>query len=165
MPGALLAAAYMLRLTQKMAWGAPANAATWKDLNKREWLYLLPLAFFVLYIGLAPTPLFKVMDPSLKTVTARLQTEPTAVAGHSGPQSNEASAKRAILLTDAKPAQSRAGSDKRWISEPELILSEGYQLLLVALLFIQSLDQRLQKPAVRCWLPTMAGLGVVPGPL
>ncbi|WP_419662671.1 NuoN1: NADH quinone oxidoreductase, subunit N [Desulfosarcina variabilis str. Montpellier] len=43
---------------------------------------------------------------------------------------------------------------------PELILSEGYQLLLVALLFIQSLDQRLQKPAVRCWLPTMAGLGV-----
>ena len=102
-PGALLAAAYMLRLTQKMAWGAPANAGTWKDLNKREWLYLLPLAFFVLYIGLAPTPLFKVMDPSLKTVTARLQTETTAVASHSVPQSNAASAKRKILLTDAKP--------------------------------------------------------------
>ena len=102
-PGALLAAAYMLRLTQKMAWGAPTGAVTWKDLNKREWLYLLPLAFFVLYIGLAPTPLFKVMDPSLKTVTARLRTEPTAVAGHSVLQSNQASAKRAILLTDAKP--------------------------------------------------------------
>lgn len=42
----------------------------------------------------------------------------------------------------------------------DLILSEGYQVLLVALLFIQSLDARLQKPTVAKWLPAMAGLGV-----
>ena len=44
--------------------------------------------------------------------------------------------------------------------QPELILSEGYQLLLVAFLFVQSLDRRLQKPPVGCWLPTMAAIGV-----
>ena len=42
----------------------------------------------------------------------------------------------------------------------ELIISEGYQVLLVALLFIQSLNVRLQKPSVAKWLPAMAGLGV-----
>ena len=42
----------------------------------------------------------------------------------------------------------------------ELIISEGYQVLLVALLFIQSLNVRLQKPTVAKWLPAMAGLGV-----
>jgi NADH-quinone oxidoreductase subunit N len=43
---------------------------------------------------------------------------------------------------------------------PDLLLTEGYQLLLVTLLFIQSLNVRLRKPAVAVWLPTMAALGV-----
>ncbi len=64
-PGALLAAAYLLRPTQKMTWGTPSRAENWKDLNVREWVGLLPLAFLVLYIGLAPTLFFKVMTPSL----------------------------------------------------------------------------------------------------
>jgi len=64
-PGALLAAAYMLRLTQKMAWGEPPSPKGWQDLRIREWVSLLPLAFLVLYIGLAPTLFFKVMNPTL----------------------------------------------------------------------------------------------------
>ena len=67
-PGAVLAAAYMLRPTQKMAWGEPCNVMEWKDLNVREWAYLLPLAFIVLYIGLAPTLFFKVMNPTLNNL-------------------------------------------------------------------------------------------------
>jgi len=69
-PGALLAAAYMLRLTQKMAWGEPASPKGWKDLSIREWTSLLPLAFLVLYIGLAPTLFFKVMNPTLNHLLA-----------------------------------------------------------------------------------------------
>jgi len=66
-PGALLAAAYMLRLLQKLAWGEPsaAGAQEWKDLNLREWIYLLPLAILVIYLGLAPGLALKTMDASL----------------------------------------------------------------------------------------------------
>jgi NADH-quinone oxidoreductase subunit N len=44
---------------------------------------------------------------------------------------------------------------------PDLVWIESYQLILVALLFIQSLNPRLQKPRMESWLPVMAGLGVV----
>ena len=43
----------------------------------------------------------------------------------------------------------------------DLVWIETYQLLLVALLFIQSLHPRFQKLRVQTWLPIMAGLGVV----
>ena len=75
-PGAVLAAAYMLRPTQKMAWGEPCNAKEWKDLNVREWAYLLPLAFLVLYIGLAPTLFFKVMNPTLNNLSVEFKGSP-----------------------------------------------------------------------------------------
>jgi NADH-quinone oxidoreductase subunit M len=67
-PGALLAAAYMLKLTQNLAWGAPSAAKTWPDLKPREWAYLAVPAFFVLYIGLMPGVFYKVMDPSLNNM-------------------------------------------------------------------------------------------------
>ncbi|MBW2202789.1 MAG: NADH-quinone oxidoreductase subunit M, partial [Deltaproteobacteria bacterium] len=75
-PGAVLAAAYMLRPTQKMAWGEPCNVKGWKDLNMREWVYLLPLAFLVLYVGLAPTLFFKVMNPSLHNLSVEFKSRP-----------------------------------------------------------------------------------------
>ena len=85
-PGAVLAAAYMLRPTQKMAWGEPCNAKEWKDLNVREWVYLLPLAFLVLYIGLAPTLFFKVMNPTLNNLSVEFKSKPliTGVATSPG---------------------------------------------------------------------------------
>ncbi len=64
-PGALLAAAYMFRVSLKMAWGQPSTASKWKDLNAREWIYLTIPAVFVFWIGLAPAPFFKVIDPSI----------------------------------------------------------------------------------------------------
>jgi NADH-quinone oxidoreductase subunit M len=65
-PGVLLAAAYMLRLTQKLSWGEPSSVKGWKDLNRREWAYLLPCAVFVIYIGLAPRAFFNTIDASVK---------------------------------------------------------------------------------------------------
>jgi NADH-quinone oxidoreductase subunit M len=72
-PGALLAAAYMLRPTQKMTWGEPSNATKWRDMSGREWACLLPMAFLVLYLGLAPTLCLKVMNPSLKHLIVAFQ--------------------------------------------------------------------------------------------
>jgi NADH-quinone oxidoreductase subunit M len=65
-PGVLLAAAYMIRLAQKLSWGMPSSfQKSWKDLSGREWSYLLPCAFFVLYIGLAPGIFFKTIETSV----------------------------------------------------------------------------------------------------
>ncbi len=65
-PGALLGAAYMFRVSLKMAWGVPGTAKGWKDLNAREYMYLIVPAVFVLYIGLNPAIFFKVIDPSVQ---------------------------------------------------------------------------------------------------
>ena len=67
-PGVMLGAAYMLRLGQKLAWGEPAKAKAWKDLNLREWVYFAPLAVLVVYIGLAPGLTLRAMDPTLTRV-------------------------------------------------------------------------------------------------
>ncbi len=64
-PGALFAAAYMFRISLKMAWGTPSSAARWADLSPREWACLIPPALMVLYIGLAPTLFFRMVDPSI----------------------------------------------------------------------------------------------------
>ncbi len=72
-PGALLGAAYMFRVTLKMAWGQPSSAKTWPDLNTREWAYLLIPALFVFYIGLAPKLFFDVIDPSVEKLVSDLK--------------------------------------------------------------------------------------------
>ncbi len=67
-PGVMLGAAYMLRLTQKLAWGEPSKAQNWKDLNLREWIYFIPLAILVFYIGLSPGLTLKAIDPTLQNL-------------------------------------------------------------------------------------------------
>ncbi len=79
-PGAMLAAAYMLRLLQRVTWGAPTSwRPAWSDLDGREWLYLLPLAVLVFYIGLAPAPALRAIDPSIERVLADLQAKNQAL--------------------------------------------------------------------------------------
>jgi NADH-quinone oxidoreductase subunit M len=72
-PGVMLAAAYMLRLGQKLAWGEPTRATAWKDLNAREWLYLAPLAVLVIYIGLAPGLTLRSITPTLTRVLTEVR--------------------------------------------------------------------------------------------
>ena len=66
-PGAILAAAYMLRMLQKVVWGGEnnPNQSYLKDLNVREILTLAPLLLFVLWIGLKPGPFLDVMHTSV----------------------------------------------------------------------------------------------------
>jgi NADH-quinone oxidoreductase subunit M len=71
-PGAVLAAAYMLRLLQKMIWAdsdghkhSDGSERGLFDLDLREKLTLAFLTVFVFWIGLNPEPLLNVMDESI----------------------------------------------------------------------------------------------------
>jgi NADH-quinone oxidoreductase subunit M len=81
-PGVLLAATYMLRLAQKLTWGEPSSYKKgWKDLNGREWAYLLPCALFVVYIGLAPGIFFKTIDASVQHLVSDFKAKTTIYPG------------------------------------------------------------------------------------
>jgi len=66
-PGAVLAAAYMLRMLQKIIWGGTDNPdQSWiTDMNSREIVTLAPFLFFVFWIGLGPKPFLDLMDTSV----------------------------------------------------------------------------------------------------
>lgn len=66
-PGAVLAAAYMLRMLQKIIWGGTNNPdQSWiTDLNLREIIVLAPFLFFVFWIGLGPQPFIDLMHTSV----------------------------------------------------------------------------------------------------
>jgi len=69
-PGAVLAAAYMLRMLQKVVWGGTNNPdqSYLADLNVREIITLAPLLLFVLWIGLNPAPFMDVMHSSVNNL-------------------------------------------------------------------------------------------------
>ena len=66
-PGVVLAAAYMLRMLQKVAYGGTHNPDHSKvpDLCFREVATLAPLLVFVFWIGLHPEPFTRVMEKSV----------------------------------------------------------------------------------------------------
>ena len=74
-PGAVLAAAYMLRMLQKVAYGGTHNPdhSQVKDLELREILTLAPLLVFVFWIGLHPEPFTRVLDASVKHLLEQTQ--------------------------------------------------------------------------------------------
>jgi len=74
MGGIVLGAAYMLWMLQRVAFGQPRTEAASKltDLNVREMLTVMPLAFAVVAIGVYPGPLLVAMDSSVTFVVERL---------------------------------------------------------------------------------------------
>lgn len=69
-PGAVLAAAYMLRMLQKIVWGGTDNPdQSWiKDLNVREIVTLAPFLFFVFWIGLGAQPFINIIHVSVENL-------------------------------------------------------------------------------------------------
>ncbi len=63
--GLLLGMAYLLRLLLNVGWGAPSKALGWKDMNFREWVYLVPLGLLVIYLGVAPGRALSFLGPSI----------------------------------------------------------------------------------------------------
>jgi len=79
-PGAMLAAAYMLRLLQRVTWGAPsAFKPSWLDLRVREWMSVAPLVLLVFYIGLAPATAIKTIEPSIERVLSTMKAKNVAL--------------------------------------------------------------------------------------
>ena len=73
-PGAVLAAAYMLRMLQKVIWGGTDNPdqSYLVDLSLREIVTLAPLLVFVFWIGLAPKPFMDVMHTSVNHLLSQV---------------------------------------------------------------------------------------------
>jgi NADH-quinone oxidoreductase subunit M len=83
-PGAVLAAAYMLRMLQKIVWGGTDNPdQSWlTDLNSREIVTLAPFLIFVFWIGLGPQPFIDLMHTSVTDLLNHFQAYRShAVAG------------------------------------------------------------------------------------
>ncbi len=75
-PGAVLAAAYMLRMLQKLLYGTEKNPdlSTLADLSLREVVVLAPFALFVFWIGLGPQPFVDLMHVSITNLVTHLHT-------------------------------------------------------------------------------------------
>jgi len=73
-PGAVLAAAYMLRMLQKIVYGGTDNPdqSYLSDLNLREKIILAPFLIFVFWIGLGPQPFVDLVHPSVVNLLDQL---------------------------------------------------------------------------------------------
>lgn len=70
--GAILAAAYTLRLLKQIVWGR-TDKRDIRDMNTREIIYLIPLSLFVLWIGLFPRPFVGVVEKTLTSLFTQIQ--------------------------------------------------------------------------------------------
>lgn len=70
--GAVLAAAYMLRLLKQIVWGRE-DMRVIKDMNGREIIYLLPLVLFVLWVGIFPRLYVYTMEKTMIHLFNQLQ--------------------------------------------------------------------------------------------
>lgn len=65
--GAMLSAAYLLSMYKRMALGEITNEKLkdLKDINPREFIAIIPLAIFVIWIGFYPSPFLEIMHESV----------------------------------------------------------------------------------------------------
>jgi NADH-quinone oxidoreductase subunit M len=84
-PGAVLAAAYMLRMLQKIVWGGTNNPdqSYLFDLDLREKVILAPFLIFVFWIGLGAQPFIDLIQPTVADLLDHLHTwqQQKAIAG------------------------------------------------------------------------------------
>jgi NADH-quinone oxidoreductase subunit M len=80
-PGVVLAAAYNLRMLQRVAYGGTHNPdhSAVKDLGRREIITLVPLLVFVLWIGLHPQPFTRVLHASVENLLKQVEHSPAMV--------------------------------------------------------------------------------------
>jgi NADH-quinone oxidoreductase subunit M len=72
--GLVFGAVYLLWMYQRVMYGAitkPENQIL-KDMTGREFAYILPIIFFIFWIGLYPKPFLDKMDTSVKHLLERV---------------------------------------------------------------------------------------------
>ncbi|MCS6897429.1 MAG: NADH-quinone oxidoreductase subunit M [Nitrospira sp.] len=92
--GIILAAAYLLWMVQRVAFGVPSSTYLPKlrDMNGREMATLIPLVTLVFLIGVFPNPLVTRMHPGVNQVLARTLPEPSALTEATTPHRNPTTA-------------------------------------------------------------------------
>lgn len=80
--GVIFAAVYMLWMFQRVMYGEvtrPENAVL-KDLSRREWAVLLPVLFFIFWIGLYPAPFLRTTEASVDALLRQVEEKYERVA-------------------------------------------------------------------------------------
>ncbi len=87
--GIVLGAAYMLWMYQRVFFGEVTNEKNkgLTDLNMRERWTIIPLIIMAFWIGLYPKPFFRMMEPTVNRVLARVE-----VARHEAPAQSQVAA-------------------------------------------------------------------------
>lgn len=74
--GVIFAACYLLWMFQRVMYGTidnPLNQGL-KDISKREWATLVPIVFFIVWIGVYPRTFLDVSDASTRALVHKLET-------------------------------------------------------------------------------------------
>ncbi|MFQ5559174.1 MAG: NADH-quinone oxidoreductase subunit M [Nitrospinota bacterium] len=90
--GVIFAAVYMLWMFQRVMFGEitkPGNKNL-KDMNIRELLYILPLIFFVFYIGIFPNVFLSKMDKTVEHLIEQAKVFPTGTEHRAETVKNQA---------------------------------------------------------------------------
>lgn len=82
--GIVLGAAYMLWMFQRVFFGPLTNPENkdLKDLNRREFAYLMPLVILCFWIGLYPKPFFKILDKPVDYIVEIVEANQPALEPH-----------------------------------------------------------------------------------
>jgi NADH-quinone oxidoreductase subunit M len=72
--GVIFAAVYMLWMFQRVMYGEVTNPKNQglKDLSIREWVVLLPVVFFIFWIGVYPTPFLRTTEASVNNLLQQI---------------------------------------------------------------------------------------------
>ena len=86
--GVVLSAVYMLWMLQRVLFGEVSVRANLglADMNKREWIVMLPMVALMFWIGLYPKPLFNRIEPSAKAWLSQVNRRVLRVEAAPGPK-------------------------------------------------------------------------------
>ncbi|ROL56751.1 NADH-quinone oxidoreductase subunit M [Bacteroidetes/Chlorobi group bacterium Naka2016] len=72
--GVIFAAVYLLTMFQKVVFGPLTNPAnhSLKDINRREWAYLVPIVIMMVWIGIYPKFFLNYSEPTVKNVVNKV---------------------------------------------------------------------------------------------
>ncbi|MCL5991203.1 MAG: NADH-quinone oxidoreductase subunit M [Bacteroidetes bacterium] len=73
--GVIFAAVYLLWMFQRVMFGTITNPKNenLEDLNKREWLTLIPIVVFIVWIGVYPNSFLKISENSTRALVKKLE--------------------------------------------------------------------------------------------
>jgi len=124
-PGVVLAAAYNLRMLQRVAYGGTKNPdhSALRDLEPREVLTLAPLLVFVFWIGLHPQPFTRVLHVSVENLLKQAQASAAASVQayrDAAPPTSRSAGPRESAVAAPFEIRDPAGSPGRAVNPPAL---------------------------------------------